>query len=76
MSLLSNDGMKDSDSTRYSSSNIYKNNEYSPPHETSVSLKPKLDKDNTKKKMIGQFHFEYRCKNPKQNINKPNPKMY
>lgn len=74
LSLLSNEGMKDSDSTRYSSSNIYKKNEHSPPHETSVSLISKLDKDGTRKKTIGQFHSEYRCKNPKQNINKPNPK--
>ena len=42
--------------------------------EATITLMPKPDKDTTKKKKKSQANiFEYRCKNPQQNISKLNP---
>ena len=42
-------------------------------YEASITLVPKPDKDIIKKANITD---EHRCKNPQQNVSKPNPTIY
>ena len=43
-------------------------------YEVTITLIPKPDKDATKKRKLQANIFDqYRCKNPQQNISKPNP---
>ena len=41
-------------------------------YEATITLIPKPDKNNTKKKTTGQFTDEHRCKSPQQNFSKQN----
>ena len=41
-------------------------------YEAIITLIPKPDKKNTKKKTASQYHNEHRCKNPQQNFSKQN----
>ena len=41
-------------------------------YEATITLIPKPDKDNTKKKTIGSITDEHRCKNHQQNFSKQN----
>ena len=41
-------------------------------YEATITLIPKPDKNNTKKKTTGQYHDEHGCKNPQQNFSKQN----
>ena len=46
-------------------------------YEATITLIPKLDKDNTKKrKLQASITDEHRCKNPQQNSSKQNPATY
>ena len=46
-------------------------------YEATITLIPKPDKNNTKKRNLQANLFdEYRCKNPQQNISRPNPTIY
>ena len=48
-------------------------------YEATITLIPKSDKNTTKKKkrkLESNVFDEYRCKNPQQNVSKPNPTIY
>ena len=45
-------------------------------HEATITLIPKTDKNNTKKKTTGQFTDEHRCKSPQQNFSKQNSAIH
>ena len=46
-------------------------------YKATIALIPKADKDTTKKRKLQANIFdEYRCKNPQQNISKPNPAIH